>query len=145
MLHDLVDDPAAHTVQELLAVHATRLADAIETVGVERAAAAVDLQAATLERLVESDADAAGDLAFETAAAIIALDADSESAQDIAAAARDALLFGMTTGVLNVDVVAGEAPVDIEPREVQGMVEGRHPMTLREYVALQRVIAGRGP
>lgn len=143
MLHDVVDDPAAHSVRELLELHAARLADTIETVGVERAGEAVDLSPTTLEALAAADADAAGDLAFETAAAILALEDDGPSAQEIAGAARDALLFGMTAGVLNVDVVAGEAAVDVEPREVQGMVEGRHPMTLLEYVAIQRVIAAR--
>jgi hypothetical protein len=144
MLHDVVADPVARTPAEVLAAHAAQLADAIETVGVERAADAADLPASTLQSLATGDADAAGDLEIEAAAAILALVAGAP-AEDIAADARDALLFGMTTGVLNVDVVAGEGTVGLEPREVQGMVEGRHPMTLREYVALQQVIAGRGP
>lgn len=145
MLHDVVDDPAEHDEASLLAAHAEQLAAVLEAVGVEAAASAADLPTDTLAAVAEGDGEAAGDLDVEAAAVVLSLADGAPDAGAIAAEARDALLFGMTAGVLNVDVVAREAAVEVEPREVHGMLEGRHPMTLRQYVALQRVIETRTP
>lgn len=143
MLHDVVDDPGGLSEDELLAAHADQLATVIETVGIEAVARDVSASASTLAAVVDGDLDIAGDLDIHEAAAILALAEGAPAAPDIVAEARETLLFAMSTGVLSVDVVAGELALDIEPREVQGMLEGRHRMTLREYVALERVIEGR--
>lgn len=145
MLHDVVEDPGRRSAADLLAAHTEQLGEVIRAVGLEEVAAAVDLPTADLAEIAEGDAETAAALDLEAVASIVALAEGSASPEAIAGEARDDLLFGMTAGVLNVDVVAGDVSVDIEPREVQAMVEGRQPMTLREYVALQRVIAGRGP
>ena len=143
MLHDAVDDPGLHTEAELLAAHVARLREAVEASGVEVAADAAGLDPETISAVADGDAAAAAALDLEAVAAILALDDGAPGADAIAAEARDALLFGMTAGVLNVDVVAGDVSADLEPREVQGMLEGRHPMTLRDYAALQHAIAAR--
>lgn len=142
MLHDVVDEPGEHTMDELLAAHAEQLAAVVRAIGVETAA---EIARKPVAALADGNSVAAGDLDLETAAALLARADGAPPADTILAEARDALLFGMTAGVLNVDVVAGEVAADLEPREVQGMVEGRHPMTLRQYAALQRVIEGRTP
>lgn len=145
MLHDVVDDPGERTVDELLAAHAEQLAAVVRAIGVETAANLAGQPVATVAAVADGDHDAAGGLDLETAATLLARADGAPPADTILAEARDALLFGMTAGVLNVDAVAGEVTADLEPREVQGMVEGRHPMKLREYAALQQVIEGRTP
>ncbi|MFB6352926.1 MAG: DUF5791 family protein [Halobacteriales archaeon] len=145
VLHDAVEDPAGRTVADVLAAHAQQLAAAIASVGVAEAAEAAGCPVERIDAIADGDVDAVGDLDLEAAARLLALPADASAAEAIAAEAREALLFGMTAGVLSVDVVAVEAPIDVEPREVQAMLEGRRPMSLREYVALQRVIEGASP
>jgi len=54
---------------------------------------------------------------------------------------RDALLLGMSAAMLDVDRVAAEVDGDVDPKEIQGMIEGRHPMTLVEYARLRHHIA----
>ena len=112
-LPGVVDRPGERTVGELLDAHTAQLGTAIEATGVE------------------------------AAAALLAQQADSATGQDLLAEALDELLFGMTAGVLNVDIVAAELDSDLEPREVQQALEGRYPVTLGQYVELQRLIASR--
>ena len=145
MLHDVVEDPGALAPDELLAALADRLAAVVEAVGEGAVAEATGLPPPTVGDLKAGDCEAAGSLDVAEAAAVLALAEGAPDAEAIAAAARDDLLFGMTTGVLNVDVVAGEVALDVDPKEVQGMLEGRHPMTLREFAALQAFVASRAP
>jgi hypothetical protein len=144
-LHAVVDDPGERTVEGLLEAHAAQLAGVTDAVGIEAAAEAAGLQPDTVAAVAGGDIDAAGDLDLGAVASILALGDGAPPAGDLVNAALDELLFGMTAGVLDVDVVAGELTNDLEPREVQGMLEGRHPLTLREYAALQQVIEGRSP
>ena len=143
MLHDVVEDPGERSEAELLAAHADQLRAVIEAVGPGTAADAAGVDEACLTALVDGDDGAVADLDLESAAAVLALADGSPSADAIADAAREALLFGMTAGVLNVDVLAGEVSADLEPREIQGMLEGRQPMRLSAFVALQRAIERR--
>lgn len=142
-LTDVVDEPGRLSAAELLDAHAEQLAAVIDAVGVGPAAEVTELAEETVAAVATGDRNAAGDLDLAAAAAILSLADGAPTAEDIVTQALDDLLFGMTAGVLNVDVVAGELAVDLEPREVQGVLEGRHPATLREFVALQQVIAGR--
>lgn len=142
-LHGVVESPGELTADELLDAHTAQLAAVIAAVGVEAAAEAADLDQATVEALADGDPAVAGDLDLDDAAAVLALADGAPSPDDLVGEALDELLFGMTAGVLNVDVVAAELPDDLEPREVQGILEGRHPVTLGEYAALQQVIASR--
>jgi hypothetical protein len=73
------------------------------------------------------------ELTVEAAAAILGTDPDLPDGETVAAEARDLLLLGMTTAVVDVDAVAAGLDIDIDPKEVQQKVEGRHPMTLAEY------------
>lgn len=142
-LHGVVDSPGELTADELLGAHADQLAAVIAAVGIEASAAAADLDQATIEGLADRDLATASALDLDDAAAVLALADGAPPADDLVGEALDELLLGMTAGVLNVDVVAAEHPDDLEAREVQGMLEGRHPVTLGEYAALQQVIASR--
>jgi hypothetical protein len=142
-LHEVVESPGELSVDELTEAHAAQLASVITAVGIEASAMATDLDQATVEGVADGDVAAAGALDLEDAAAVLALVDGAPSPDELVGQALDELLLGMTAGVLNVDVVAAELPDDLEPREVQGMLEGRHPLTLGEYAALQQVIASR--
>lgn len=142
-LHGVVDDPVGLTAEELLAAHVAQLGDVIDAVGVEAAAETAGIGRKAAAAVARGDVDVAGDLDLEDAAAVLALADGAPPGDEIIAEALEELLFGMTVGVVDVDVVAAELDLDLEPREVQGMLEGRHPLTLREYAALQRVITGR--
>lgn len=142
-LHGVVDDPAGLTAEELLAAHVDQLGDVIDAVGVEAAAETAGIGREAATAVAEGDVDTGGDLDLDDAAAVLALADGTPPGDEIVAEALQELLFGMTAGVIDVDVVAGELALDLEAREVQGMLEGRHPLTLREYAALQHVITGR--
>lgn len=143
-LHGIVDAPGELTEAELVAAHAEQLAAVVEAVGADSAVEASGLPPGTVAAVAAVEPEAVEDLDLEEAAALLALVDGAPAAGAIAAEARDDLLLGMTTGVLSVDVVAGEVGVELDPREVQGMVEGRLPMTVKQYAALQRFIASRG-
>jgi hypothetical protein len=51
--------------------------------------------------------------------------------------------MGMTTAVLDVEAVESGIAGELEAREIQSKVEGRFPMTLREYALLHRFIESR--
>lgn len=142
-LHGVVDRPGELTVEELLDAHTAQLAAAVDGTDVQAAAQASGLEPETVSAIAAGDAGAAAAIQLEAAAELLAQQADSASGQELLAEALDELLFGMTAGVLNVDVVAAELESDLEPREVQQALEGRYPVTLGQYVELQRLIASR--
>jgi hypothetical protein len=47
----------------------------------------------------------------------------------------------MTTAVLDVDGLASAIDGAIEPKEIQQKVEGRQPISLREYALLHQELA----
>jgi hypothetical protein len=48
----------------------------------------------------------------------------------------------MSAAVLDVEAVAAGVGRELEPKEIQQKVEGRHPMTLDEYALLHSYIEG---
>lgn len=132
----------AATAEGVLEAHAERLAGVVEAVGVDAVAGSTGLSRDVVEGVAAGDVDAVGGLDLHDAAAVLALDEGAPSADAIVDRALEDLLFGMTAGVLDVDRVAGEVAADLDPREVQGMLERRHPVTLREFASLQAVIVG---
>lgn len=116
------------------------LAETVETVGVETAAEETELDRETLASLVDGDPS---ELTLEEAAAILGLDDERPPADAVEAEARDILLMGMSTAVLDVEAVAVGIDGDMDPKEIQQKVEGRHPVTLGEYALLHAFIEGR--
>ena len=129
------------TPAELLAAYQTRLAAVVDAVGLERAAARTGVAGPRLEALLEGEA---GDLPLESAAAILALEEGAPDAATIEAEARDVLLMGMTTAVVDVDRLASDIDDELEPKEIQQKVEGRLSMTLAEYARLHHELAAQG-
>lgn len=134
------------TAGELYAAYRVAIREAIEEVGVAAAAAETGLPSDRLAALVgdggNADADAvdldgdAAELTLEEAGSLLALTADG-TGEEVAALARDALLIGMSNAVMDVDTLAGRLEGDLEPREIQSKIEGRFPMTLREFARLR--------
>lgn len=143
MLQDVVEDPGRTGVAEQLHAHVAELGRLVEAVGIDACAEAADLPASTVTALADGDVETAADLDLEAVAAIHALEADAPGAAAILAEAREDLLLGMTVGILSVDEVASDVDMALEPREIQGLLEGRRPMSLRAYVELSHVIANR--
>ena len=107
-----------------------RVREAVETVGVETAAKRSGVDETVLTALLDGESP---ELTLEAAAAVLAADPEMPPGESIAAEARDVLLMGMTTAVVDVDALAAGLDIDLDPKELQQKVEGRHPVTLAEY------------
>lgn len=140
MFHEVADDPGEHTPEELYERYEAELVNAIEARGVDEVAAASDVDAATLQALLDGEEP---ELELEEAASILAVLEETPSADDIAVLSRDALLMGMTTAVLDVEAVESGIEGELEAREIQSKVEGRFPMTLREFALLHQFIESK--
>ena len=140
MLHEIPDEPGASTPSELRSRYEAALRDVTENHGVDTVTTESDVEAATLTALVDCESP---ELSLEEAAAILAVAEDTPPAETIAATARDALLLGMTTAVLDVEAVESGLEGRLEAREIQSKVEGRFPMTLAEFALLQQYIESR--
>lgn len=136
MLTGRFEDAGERSPEELAAAYVSLLAEVLEEVGTETAAAETELDESTLAALEETG----GDLTLEEAAAVLALSEEYPDAQAITAEARDILLMGMTTAVLDVDALASKLGGELEPKLIQQKVEGRYPMTLTEYAQLHYAI-----
>ena len=140
MFHEVADDPGEHTPDELYERYEAELVDAIEARGVDEVAAASEVDEATLRALLDGEEP---ELELEEAASILAVLEETPSAEDIAVLSRDALLMGMTTAVLDVEAVESGIEGELEAREIQSKVEGRFPMTLREFALLHQFIESK--
>jgi hypothetical protein len=139
MFHEAVDDPGARTPEDLYAAYERMLVEAVESVGAERAAADSGVDPETVDALLAGEAP---ELTLEEGAALLALDA-TEDAEDIVIVSRDALLMGMTTAVLDVDSLSAGIDGELSGREIQAKVEGRFPITLREFARIHQYIGTR--
>ncbi|MHB9288396.1 DUF5791 family protein [Halobacteriales archaeon Cl-PHB] len=118
---------------ELQAAYEQLLATTVDRVGVDTVVEESGVDRATVAALADGESPT---LDLEDATAILATDEDRPDAEAIAAEARDILLMGMTTAVVDVDTLASEIDGALEPKEIQQKVEGRYPMTLEEYALL---------
>lgn len=139
MFHELVADPGELTSGELYDRYVAELLAVVDEHGLEATAEASGVDRETLRELSEGNEP---ELTLEEGAAILALAEDAPDAETIAAIARDELLMGMTTAVLDVEAVESGLGGELEAREIQSKIEGRFPMTLREFALLQQYIAG---
>ena len=134
--------PAAgeQSPERLRAAYDDHLATVVREVGVETVAEQTGVDTELLQRLVDGEHP---DLSLTEAAAILATDPDRPDADTVAAEARDILLMGMTTAVLDVEALASEVDGALEPKEIQQKVEGRFPVSLDEYALLHATIEAR--
>ena len=136
MFHDAVDDPGGHSTDELYERYEALLVDAIQGVGAAEASERSGVDRETVDSLLAGESP---DVTLEDAAAVLALDVD-EDADTIVALDRDAIMMGMTSAVVDVEALARGVDGDLEPRELQAKVEGRFPMTLREFADVHRFL-----
>lgn len=128
--------------EKLLDEYAADLAAAIDAVGLDRAVERTGLERGTIESVANGDLP---DLTLSDAAAIQALADGTPDPETIVEIGCDHLLLGMSTAVLDVDTVATEIDLDLDPKEVQQKLERRTPMSFEEYVRIQQFIVGRQP
>jgi hypothetical protein len=118
------------------------LAATVDQVGVGAVADETGIGEAALHGLPDGESP---DLSLAEAAAVLATDPDRPDADTLLAEARDILLMGMSAAVLDVEAVAAGIEDEMEPKEIQQKVEGRHPMSLDEYARLHAYIEGKKP
>ncbi|MEF8841648.1 MAG: DUF5791 family protein [Haloarculaceae archaeon] len=139
MFHDAVEDPGGHATDELYDRYEAMLVAAVEGVGAAEASERSAVDRETVDALLAGESP---ELTLEEAASLLALDVE-EDADTIVALDRDALLMGMTNAVVDVEALARGVDGDLEARELQAKVEGRFPMTLREFADVHRFLEAR--
>lgn len=139
MLHELAD-PGDLTPDELHERYLGALGDVLDGHETNEAIEATGLDREILEQLTDGTPV---ELTIEEAAAVLALEADAPDADTIETLARDELLMGMMTAVLDVEAVESGIDRELEAREIQSKLEGRYPMTLREFALLYQFIDGK--
>jgi hypothetical protein len=127
------------THEELRAAYDDRLVTAVTRVGEAEVAERTGLDRPMLQALRDGGSP---ELSLEDATAILATEPDSPGAGTLLAEARDILLMGMSSAVLDVEAIAAGIDDELEPKEIQQKVEGRYPMTLDEYARLHAYIEG---
>jgi hypothetical protein len=133
---DPAPDSEDQSPEALLARYADRLTAAIETVGADELRTA-GVEDAALEAIRDREIAA---LTLEDAATVVGAVSDDPDSEAILAMARDELLMGMTTAVLDVDALAARIDADLGPRAIQQRIEGRTEMTLAEYAQITAAI-----
>lgn len=140
MFHEVADEPGEHTPEELYERYEAKLVAAIESLGIDGVAAESDVDETTLQALQRGEAP---ELTLEEGAAILAALESAPDGETIATLARDDLLMGMTTAVLDVEAVESGLEGELEAREIQSKIEGRFPMTLREFALLHQFVESK--
>lgn len=127
---------------DLHAEYGETLTAVVEAVGTERAAAETEVDQATIERIADGGTP---ELTLAEAAQLLALREGEPDAETIEIEACEHLLLGMSTAVLDVETLAAEVDIDLDPKEIQQKIERRSPMGFDEFVHLQHAIAERTP
>ena len=127
---------------DLRAEYEDDLAAIVDDRGPEAVAADTDLEPETLEALAAGDSP---ELTLEEAAEIQSLAEGTPDPETIVTMALEHLLLGMSTAVLDVDAVESELAIEMDAKEVHQKIEGRAPMSFREFVHVQYVIADGAP
>jgi hypothetical protein len=140
MIRGEFENAGERSPSSLRSAYAAVLAETVERFGVGTTAEETGLNREALASLVDGDLP---ELTLEEAAAILALDDERPPADAVEAEARDILLMGMSTAVLDVEALAARIDGAMDPKEIQQKVEGRHPLTLGEYALLHGFIESR--
>lgn len=130
------------TPAQLRAEYEDSLAAILDAVGLDTATAETDVSRESLEAI---GTDESPSLSLSEAAAIAALDPDEPDAETIQIEACEHLLLGMSTAVLDVESLAAEVDLDLDPKEIQQKLERRASMTFEEFVHVQHAIASNAP
>jgi hypothetical protein len=140
MLRDEFEAVGERDPDDLLAAYEAVLTDVIEDQGIETVADETGIDEATLSALVDGDSP---EVTLEEAGDILATDPDRPDADFLVADARDILLMGMSSAVLDVEAIQSGINSKLEAKEIQQKVEGRYPMTIDEYALLHGFIESK--
>ena len=140
MLHDAVEAGDGRSPAALRESYFEELAAVVADLGVDTVVGGTGLDRATVEAI---DGGETPELTIEEAAAVLALADGAPDADAIAWEARDHVLMGMTTAVVDVDTVAREIETDLDPKEIQQAIEGRLPATLAQFAEIQAYVDAR--
>lgn len=138
MLAEPIEAPGETSPAEVLSRYRAALSDAVAAAGADRVVGTTDLDPETVSAIESGDSV---DVDLRDAAAIFALGDDTPDAEALLAEVRDRLLLDMSSAMLDVERIAADVDGDLDPNEVQGKVEGRHPMTLAEYARIYHYVA----
>jgi len=133
-------DAGERSPEALLSAYGSVLAETVASVGADSVVESTGINRETVDAVAEGDV--AG-LSLDDATAVLATDPDRPDAEALQAEARDILLMGMTTAVMDVESLASGIDSRLEPKEIQQKIEGRYPMTLTEYALLHSYIEGQ--
>ncbi|PSP58021.1 hypothetical protein BRC76_09005 [Halobacteriales archaeon QH_8_67_36] len=137
MLRTEFPDAGEQSPEALLSAYGSVLAETVASVGADSVVESTGINRETVDAVAEGDV--AG-LSLDDATAVLATDPDRPDAEALQAEARDILLMGMTTAVMDVESLASGIDSRLEPKEIQQKIEGRYPMTLTEYALLHSYI-----
>jgi hypothetical protein len=140
MLRDEFEAVGDRDPEDLLAAYEAVLTDVIDDRGIETVADETGIDEERLSALVDGESP---DLTLEEAAAVLATDPDRPDADFLVADARDILMMGMSTAVLDVEAIQSGIDSQLEAKEIQQKVEGRYPMTIAEYALLHGYIESK--
>jgi len=140
MLYDAVEAGTEPTPGALRSAYFEELAAVVTELGVDTVVDGTGLDRATVAAI---DAGEMPELTVEEAAEVLALDDGAPDADAIAWEARDHVLMGMTTAVVDVDTIAREIEIDLDGKEIQQAVEGRLPTTLEQFATVQAYVDAR--
>jgi len=140
MLRGEFESVDGRSVEDLHRAYHERIRAVVEAAGVDAVVERLAVDRETVAAVADGEQP---ELTLEAAAAILAVDEDLPDADAIVAEARDILLMGMTTAVVDVDAVSAGVDGAMEPKEIQQKVEGRYPITLGEYAQIHRFIESK--
>lgn len=137
-------DPDGVSPADIRAEYASTLEATLNDVGVDTAAAETDLDADHLAAIRDGDADTA-DITVQEAMAVLALDDEWPDAETLRLELQDHVMLEMSSAIVDVETLAAGIEDDLDAKEVQQRVEGRHPMTIGEYARISHFLASENP
>lgn len=142
VLTDTIEDPEAVSADDVHEEYLDELAVVVEEHGVSTVASEAGLDEDYVTRIGDGSASM---ITVEDAARVLAVADDRPDAETIQMEVQDHVMLQMSSAVVDVDSLADGIDDDLDPKEVQQKVEGRQPMTLREYAAVHRYLAAENP
>lgn len=142
VLTDTIEDPESVSADDVHEEYLDELAAVVEEYGVSTVATEAGLDEDYVTRIRDGSASM---ITVEDAARVLAVADDRPDAETIQAEVQDHVMLQMSSAVVDVDGLADGIDDDLDPKEVQQKIEGRQPMTLREYAAVHRYLAAENP
>ncbi|GGL72533.1 DUF5791 family protein [Halocalculus aciditolerans] len=141
MFTDQIDADAASPA-DVRAQYEATLETVLDDVGVDAAAAETGIDA---DRLDAIRAGESAGITVTEAAEILALTDDWPDAETLKLEVQDHVMLEMSSAIVDVESLAAAIDDDLDAKEVQQRVEGRHPMTIGEYARITHHLAAENP